>query len=252
MNTDYDSWAAIYDEVYSFVDYDINFYLQKASNIKGNILEIGCGTGRITIPLMENGANITGIDSSQKMIDMLGTKVANNKVPIKIIKRDVRDLELAQKFSLVIFPYRGFQSLLTVEDQVNALNSLRNHLEPGGKLIITLFVPGKDLFDQRSDIFYHLRDSRYQEDNGYRSLHHRTEFDHHNQLIHTQISITEHIGDYLISKRYADFTLRYLYTDEARYLFEYCGFKIEEIAGDYDGTPYDRDSEETIWSLVVR
>ena len=160
MNTDYDSWADIYDEVYSFVDYDINFYLQKASSIKGNILEIGCGTGRITIPLMENGANITGIDSSQKMIDMLGTKVANNKVPIKIIKQDVRDLELAQKFSLVIFPYRGFQSLLTVEDQVNALNSLRNHLEPGGKLIITLFVPGKDLFDQRSDIFYHLRDSR--------------------------------------------------------------------------------------------
>ena len=72
MNTDYDSWADIYDEVYSFVDNDINFYLQKASNIKGNILEIGCGTGRITIPLMENGANITGIDSSQKMIDRLG------------------------------------------------------------------------------------------------------------------------------------------------------------------------------------
>ena len=252
MNTDYDSWADIYDEVYSFVDNDINFYLQKASNIKGNILEIGCGTGRITIPLMENGANITGIDSSQKMIDRLGIKFVNKKVPIKIIKQDVRVLALAQKFSLVIFPYRGFQSLLTVEDQVHALNSLRNHLKPGGKLIITLFVPDKDLFDQRSDIFYHLRDSRYSEGNGYRSLHHRTEFDHYNQLLHTQISITEHIDDYLISKRYANFTLRYLYTDEARYLFEYCGFRIEEIAGDYDGNPYDRNSEETIWSLAVR
>ena len=252
MNTDYDSWADIYDEVYSFVDYDINFYLQKASSIKGDILEIGCGTGRITIPLMENGANITGIDSSQKMIDKLGTKVANTKASIKIIKQDVRTLHLSQKFSLVIFPYRGFQSLLTVEDQVNALNSLKSHLKPHGKLIITLFVPGKDLFDQRSDILYHLRDSKYREGNGYRSLHHRTEFDHYNQLLHTQISITEHIDDYLISKRYANFTLRYLYTDEARYLFKYCGFRIEEIAGDYDGNPYDRNSEETIWSLAVR
>jgi len=252
MNTDYDSWADIYDEVYSFLDYDIDFYLQKASNIKGNILEIGCGTGRITIPLMENGANITGIDSSQKMIDRLRIKVSSNKDAIKIIKQDVRTLELAQKFNLVIVPYRGFQSLLTVEDQINALNSLRNHLKPDGNLIITLFVPGKDLFDQRSDIFYHLRDSRYTEGYGYRSLHHRTEFDHHNQLLHTQISITEHVDDYLISKRYANFTLRYLYTDEARYLFKYCGFRIEEITGDYDGTPYGRDSEETIWSLVVR
>ena len=252
MNTDYDSWADIYDEVYSFVDYDINFYLQKASGIKGNILEIGCGTGRITIPLMENGANITGIDSSQRMIERLETKIASTKVPIKIIRQDVRTLELDQKFNLVIFPYRGFQSLLTVEDQIEALNSLRNHLKPGGNLIITLFVPSRDLFDQRPDIFYHLRNSRHKKGNGYRSLHHRTEFDRHNQLLHTQISITEHIDSHLISKRYANFTLRYLYTDEARYLFEYCGFRIEEIAGDYDGTPYGRDSEETIWSLVVK
>lgn len=252
MSTDYDSWADIYDDVYSFADYDINFYLQKASDIKGNILEIGCGTGRITIPLMENGANITGIDSSQRMIERLQTKIATSKIPIKIIRQDVRTLELAEKFSLVIFPYRGFQSLLTVEDQIKALNSLRNHLKPGGNLIITLFVPGRDLFDQRPDIFYHLRNSRHKEGNGYRSLHHRTEFDRHNQLLHTQISITEHIDNHLISKRYADFTLKYLYTDEARYLFEYCGFRIEEIAGDYDGTPYGRDSEETIWSLVVK
>ena len=56
----------------------------------------------------------------------------------------------------------------------------------------------------------------------------------------------------MISKRYANFTLRYLYTDEARHLFEYCGYDIEEIAGDYDGSPYNRDSNETIWSLVLR
>ena len=85
-----------------------------------------------------------------------------------------------------------------------------------------------------------------------RSLHHRTVFDHHNQLLHTQISIAEIKCNQLVSKRYANFTLRYLYPDEARYLFEYCGFEVEEIAGDYDGSAYNRDSDKTIWSLVLR
>ena len=250
MSTAYDSWAELYDEVYSFVDYDIAFYVQKHKELGGKVLEIGCGTGRVTIPMLAAGADITAIDYSQKMLERLESKVGNIDTPMEIILQDVRSLSLKKKYNLIIFPYRGFQSLLSIEDQINALTSIRKHLEVNGSLIIDLFVPTRDLFDQNSDIFYHLRD--FENDSGrIKSLHHRSRFDHHNQLIHTQLSISESKDEQITSKRYADFTLRYLYPDEARYLFEFCGFKIQEISGDYDGAPYDRDSDETIWSLSL-
>lgn len=254
MNTDYDSWADIYDDVYSFVDNDIDFYRKQSDQLGGNILEIGCGTGRVTIPLLENGYDVTGVDSSTKMLAKFQSKIRKTgyNLPLKITNQDVRNLNLNEKFNLVIFPYRGFQSLLSVEDQIAALTSIKAHLTRSSRLIIDIFVPNNELFDQKPDIVYHLKDSESGPDKNTRSLHHRTEFDLHNQLLHTQVSISEIQRSQLISKRYANFTLRYLYTDEARHLFEYCGFDIEEIAGDYDGSPYNRDSNETIWSLVLR
>ena len=140
--------------------------------------------------MLEAGADITAIDYSQKMLERLESKVGTIDGPIEIILQDVRTLNLKNSFNLIIFPYRGFQSLLSVEDQINALTSIRKHLNIEGRLIIDLFVPTRDLFDQQSDIFYHLIDF----ENGsreIRSLLHRSKFDHHNQLIHTQLSISE-------------------------------------------------------------
>ncbi|MBS21727.1 MAG: hypothetical protein CL739_06495 [Chloroflexi bacterium] len=250
MNTDYDLWAELYDEVYSFVDNDINFYTNKFKELGGKVLEIGCGTGRVTIPLLEAGADITAVDYSQKMLEQLESKIGSTNVSIEIVLQDVRRLHLENKYNLIIFPYRGFQSLLSVEDQINALTSIRDHLNFGGRLIIDLFLPSRDLFDQKPDIFYHLKDFE-NSDKMIKSLHHRSKFDHHNQLIHTHLSISESEDGRVTLKRYADFTLRYLYIDEARYLFKFCGFKIQEISADYNGTPYNRDSDETIWSLSL-
>ena len=127
MNTDYDSWAEIYDEVYSFVDYDIDFYIKKSQQLGGKVLEIGCGTGRVTIPMLEAGADITAIDYSQKMLERLESKAGNIDASIEIILQDVRSLYLQKRYNLIIFPYRGFQSLLSVDDQINALTAIRKH-----------------------------------------------------------------------------------------------------------------------------
>ena len=103
MSTDYDSWAEIYDEVYSFVDYDIAFYVKKYKELGGKVLEIGCGTGRVTIPMLDAGADITAIDYSQKMLEQLKIKVGHIDSPIEIILQDVRNLYLRQKYNLIIF-----------------------------------------------------------------------------------------------------------------------------------------------------
>ena len=75
MNNDYDTWAEIYDQIYSDLTVDVDFYKRLASHSKDKILEIGCGTGRITIPLAQAGSKITGIDLSKNMISILRNKI---------------------------------------------------------------------------------------------------------------------------------------------------------------------------------
>ena len=64
----FDQWALIYDKVYQTLVHDIPFYLQQAKAHGGPILELGCGTGRVTIPLASNGFEVVGIDISPSMI----------------------------------------------------------------------------------------------------------------------------------------------------------------------------------------
>ena len=150
MTTDYDSWADIYDDVYSFVDNDIDFYRNKSDQLGGNILEIGCGTGRVTIPLLANGYDVTGVDSSTKMLAKFQSKIRKSgyNAPLKITNQDVRNLSLNEKFNLVIFPYRGFQSLLSVEDQIAALTSIKAHLTRDSILIIDCLLYTSDAADE--------------------------------------------------------------------------------------------------------
>lgn len=82
---------------------DILFWLNIAKQYGDSILELGCGTGRITIPLIEAGFNVTGLDISESMLSL--AKIKSNKV--KWIQGDACDFDLADKFKLIIFPFNG-------------------------------------------------------------------------------------------------------------------------------------------------
>ncbi|MEO8514542.1 MAG: class I SAM-dependent methyltransferase, partial [Ignavibacteria bacterium] len=118
----------------------MHFYLEEIKNTNGAILEAGCGTGRIFMQAFNSGADIYGIDYSKNMLSVLKAKL-----PVKEHHRiwidDIRKFDSGKPYSLVISPFRVFQHLLTIEDQLNALNSIYNVLEPGGRLIFDVFNP---------------------------------------------------------------------------------------------------------------
>ena len=70
-------WSEIYDQVYADVSDDIDFYVHHSKLANGPILELGCGTGRITIPLLQNGYDISGLDSSKSMMQVLQRKTSH-------------------------------------------------------------------------------------------------------------------------------------------------------------------------------
>jgi ubiquinone/menaquinone biosynthesis C-methylase UbiE len=141
----YDPFAATYDLEYGHKDDDIAFYLDQAERYGDPILEIGVGTGRIAFELARQGHLVWGVDNSAAMLKKAQTKAA--QLPAAAQKRltlrqaDMRSLRLRKTFRAVIIPFRAFLHNLTVQDQLDALHSIHRHLQPGGILVLDLFVP---------------------------------------------------------------------------------------------------------------
>ncbi len=96
---------------------DIDFYIQYADELKGNILELGCGTGRITIPLARAEHKVWALDISQPMLDVFAEKLRSESEAtfnnLHVLPGDMRDFSFNEKFKLIFIPFRTFQSLIS-------------------------------------------------------------------------------------------------------------------------------------------
>jgi SAM-dependent methyltransferase len=128
----------IYDSIRSHVDTD--FYLGRIRKAKGPVLEIGCGTGRFFSQAIKLGADVYGIDISKSMVKFLLKKIDPEQHK-RISIQGAADFSFPFKFDLIIAPFRVYSHLLTVEEQIAALNNAWAHLSDNGRLIFDLYVP---------------------------------------------------------------------------------------------------------------
>lgn len=115
------------------------FYLTLAQQFGGAVLELGCGTGRYTIPLAEQGIDITGLDLAPSMLALAKAKASH--LPIPWIQADARAFHLDRKFRLIYESGAMFQHLLDRADQEQMLACVRKHLTDDGHFVVTLPVP---------------------------------------------------------------------------------------------------------------
>ncbi len=251
MTSIYDAWADVYDSVYSYVRDDIPFYVEEALAAAGPVLELGCGTGRVTIPIAEAGIDITGVELSTAMLDVARRKAAAMSEDSKprLVVGDMRELGFGgQQFHLIIIPFRGFLALMTVEDQMSALSSISSHLAPGGKLIFDVFVPDLDMLVQAGDTSYHLRDVIDAETGRRLVLWHQSAYDNHAQIIDARIIVEELDEAGTVEGRYyRDFEIRYAHRWVLQHLLTTCGYAVEELYGDFERTLFDEDSKDMVW-----
>lgn len=134
---------------------DVDFFVNQAKQCGGNVLELGCGTGRVLIPIAENGFHITGIDLSsfmlnqcRKKINQLSTEIQSR---ITLHQSNINSFNLHQQFDLITIPFRAFHHLITIEDQLSCLQCVHNHINPNGLFILDLFNPIlQRLLDEKS------------------------------------------------------------------------------------------------------
>ena len=246
-----DSWADIYDSVHTLTE-DIPFWVEEALASGGPVLELGCGTGRVAIPIAQAGVAVVGLDNSSYMLRAARSKARKLGLEtglLKFIKGDMRDFSLdGQEFPLAIIPFRSFQLLLSVADQHQALEAIKAHLAPGGRLIFSLFVPGLDLLTRDPSIPMHDYEVA-QPDSGHRlmvSLH--SQYDTFNQVaaVRTTIQEVDERGA-VMRETFRDHQLCYLYRFEAQHLLAACGYEVEEVYGSFDREPLSESSTEMVW-----
>jgi len=237
---------------------EIDFWVARARESGGPVLELACGTGRVSWPIARAGMDIVGIDLGPAMLEQAERKRAGEPADVarraRFVPGDMKRFDLGESFALAIIPFRAFQSLLDAEQQREALGTISRHLRPGGRLII-------DIFDSRLDLLLDERFKPRREIPAFR--HSRTG---HTITIDVLERRNDHVRQRLVERwRFCEtaesgrivrdeeeeLELRWTYRYEMRYLFELTGFTIESEWSDFQGSPpaYGR---EQIWEVTRR
>lgn len=146
MNMDYKVGDLIYDaNIYDGLNtflFDLQFYKKWMPRSKeAKILELCCGTGRLTLPLAKDGYNICGVDYTASMLQQAKIKASELGLNIDFIEADIRELSLLEKFDLIFIPFNSIHHLYKNEDLFRTLNVVRNHLKEKGLFLLDCFNP---------------------------------------------------------------------------------------------------------------
>ena len=119
-------YDAIYDGLNTFL-YDLDFYKKwLPKNKEARILELCCGTGRLTIPIAKEGYNITGVDNTTSMLNRAIAKANKEHLSIDFVEEDIRTLDLGKKYDFIFIPFNSIHHLYRNEDLFKVLKMVKN------------------------------------------------------------------------------------------------------------------------------
>ena len=228
---------------------DIGFWQRLASDVRGPVLELGCGTGRIAVPLARAGVKLVGIDRSDRMLERAARRAAAARSPrrrgrLTLVRGDIRRLPFApERFGFVIGAYGILQSLLSDRDLSAALQSAARVLKPGGLLGIDLVpdVPRWREYDGRVQMRGRMRGAHL-------TLIESVRQEPETRRTTFEQRYVERRGREVREHRF-ELTFRTLTVPEMRRRLERTGFRVRAALGDYRGRAWDERAD--VWILLA-
>ena len=248
----WDGYAPFYDweNAQTLGRRDVAFWRRLALGSTGAVLELGCGTGRIAIPLGKAGARIIGIDRSAAMLARARRRVVRSRLTgrVTLVRGDIRHLPFpSESFDAVIAPYGVLQSLVRERDLSATLAAVHGAVRAGGTFGIELVadLPSWEEYRKRTS----LRGWKGRRGGAYITLVETVRQDRTRRLTIFDQEFTERRGR---QRRICRFTLtfRTLTVPQMVRRLENAGFEITALLGDYRGGPWDPRAD--VWMILAR
>jgi SAM-dependent methyltransferase len=244
--------AAYYDLTYRRRRKDVRFYETLARKVKGPVLELGAGTGRVALALARAGKHVVAVEPVPAMRVRAAAKAARlssaARARVELRAGDMRRVRLGRTFPLVIAPFNVMMHLYTREDMSRALTTVRHHLMPRGRFVFDVLMPDLRAMLRTPGRLYR----------GPRVIHPETghayeyfeafEYDAVRQV--QLVSMVFQSCDELEDLRVLPLSQRQFFPEELITILHANGFSVEARFGDFDEQPLGSDSESQI--IVAR
>lgn len=260
----YDLLFRFYDlENADFVE-DLDFWVRLAKESRGPVLELGCGSGRVTQQIARAGVTVVGLDNSEPMLSLARARLARQPelaARTTLIYGDMTDFSLAPPtappaqgeppdrptlFNLILVPFNTFMHLLTTVDQLAMLDCSRKHLRPGGRLVLDLTHAAPAYADPQTGSLTLERTFRDDVNNVTIEQFSTLRLERTAQLAHIVWHYDSIADDGSAKRTLVPLTLRYTFPAEMGLLLDRAGFRLAHLYGDYDESPLDDESERML------
>lgn len=247
MGSNYKVGDLIYDaEIYDGMNTnlaDLEFYKKwLPKNKDARILELCCGTGRLTLPIAMNGYDISGVDNSSSMLENAKLKASKADLKIEFIEADIRTLNLTEKYDLIFIPFNSIHHLYKTEDLFKAFSVVKKHLKSDGLFLLDCFNPNIQFIvesekEQKKIAEYITNDGREI------LIKQKMQYENNTQI--NRIEWCYYINGKFDSNQNLD--MRLFFPQELDSYLESNGFKIIHKFGGFEEESFNDNSEKQIF-----
>ncbi len=238
--------------------FDLGFWESVVRDVAPRrMLELACGTGRLTLPLARLGVaeELVALDSSAPFVARLRERLAEEPEAVRdavhVVEGDMRDPAVDGRFDLIAVPFNSLAYLIAREDRVACLRSARELLAPGGRLAFDIIQPRYDFLAEALQSCPPLRVDvdhpapEYGIARFMRTYH--DVYDALNQTLRSTNRYEIHHSDGRVEHRISDLDWHIYFPEELELLLESTGLQVVERFGDYERGPWTAASRRYLW-----
>jgi len=240
-----------YDALNSFLVVDIPFYVEEAKRAAGisdtdsspesrgrmsrPVLELACGTGRLTIPIAQSGVEIVGLDLSPSMLAHARSKAEAAGVQIQFVEGDCRSFDLGRKFGMIFIAFNSMQHLHDYASLAALFANVRKHLAEGGRFVFDVFNPNVEILARASGERRLEREYQDPDGRGTMAFEYRGTYDDASQVSHIQCYFVQRgASGEEVEVREEKLDLRSFFPQELDLLVRSQGFEMVEKFGNFE------------------
>lgn len=236
--------ASRYDVVegeYATGDF-LDFYRRQIDRYGEPVLELACGSGRLTIPLAEAGIEITGVDISKEMLELARLKASRRGVELNVAREDIRRFNLARQFKFIFIPAQSLTHLHKREEIEDCFSCVRQHLTRDGRFLIELFNSSVKLLARDSDHRYPVGEYDDPQGTGRVRVSEEVTYDAATQINHIRWFFCGEGNQ----EKVLSFEMRNFFPQEIDALLWHNGFLIEHKYGSFDEKEFSSESPKQL------